>query len=125
MANRQRGEIGFTADGQDYTLRFSTNALVQIEDKYEVGALKYLARLDAWGEDSSAINFKEIRFLFWAGLQDFHEGVTEQQAGFIMGAVGPIDAALSLLTEAISSQFPSNEGAVDESEGKPAATTVN
>ena len=103
MANKLRGEVPFQVEGQDYTLSFGINSLCALEDKLgktvtEIGALF-----------GSNMGIRELRAVFWAGLQDHHEGTSEQQAGKLMTALGAARAG-EVIGEAFVAAFPEAAG---------------
>jgi hypothetical protein len=61
---------------------------------------------------------KSLRTVFYCGLLDHQEGVTQRQAGDLIDAIG-LDKAGPLLGEAFTAAFPKAEE--DDGAGKPAA----
>ena len=60
-------------DGVERTLRFTLNAMAELEDKY--GSVdEAFAALDKG-------SIKAVRFILWAGLMHEDENLTEQQVG--------------------------------------------
>lgn len=106
MANRERGEVELRAGDKTYVLRYTTNALVQLEDMLGKPVTKM-------GGD---ISMKEARAMVWAGLLHAHPDLTPEQAGDIMDAAGLSEAARAV-GEALRLAFGSGEG-------KPATVTV-
>jgi hypothetical protein len=99
MANKLKGEVGFEADGQSYTLVFSVNALCELEDK--LGA----SVSDIGGLLTRGKRFSTIRTVFWAGLVDHHPDLALKDAGRIITAIG-IEQADALIGEAFGLTFP-------------------
>lgn len=99
MANKLRGEVGFEADGKSYTLAFSINALCQMEDRIGVSVADVGTAL------SGKRRYSTLRSLFWCALCDYHPGLTEQDAGRIMAAIGT-NKADALVAEAFKLAFP-------------------
>ena len=103
MANPIKGEVGFEADGEAYTLSFGINALCSLEDALGMSVQKVGAELQADG-----LKLKTLRTVFWAGLQDRHEGVTEREAGDLMDGLGAGEVA-TLVVRAFAAAFPPAE----------------
>lgn len=83
MANPIKGEVGFSVEGQDYTLLLDLNALCEVEDHIP-GIMNGAADL---------ASLKAVRALFWGGLQEHHAGITMRDAGRLVQALGLADAA--------------------------------
>jgi tail tube GTA-gp10-like protein len=101
MGNPHKGEIAFTLDKTVYTLRYSINAMCELEDRMgttvvEIGALM---------SDPTKLSIGMVRSIFWAGLRDHHEVVTEQDAGRLMDALGLVNAA-QMIGKAFTAAFP-------------------
>lgn len=110
MANRERGEIGLVAkDGTDYTLRLTTNAVCELEDRS--GRL-----FDDIVKGVMNGRVKDMRWLIWAAMQDHHaEAVTTPQAaGDVIDACGGL-AVVSAQMQAFiglnADDSPKEEGA--------------
>lgn len=115
MANKHKGEVSFKIDGQEWTLRFSTNALCELEEKAGCGALGFVQQMADWEDNPGKIEFTKLRLLFWAGLTDNHD-VDVKQAGKLISELS-IDEAMPKVMEAFQLAFPEQ----DEGEGKPKA----
>lgn len=116
MANRQKGEVSFQALGETWTLRYSTNALCEMEDLFGKSAIEVAQLLDAEG----GVKLRDLRAVFFCGLTDRHEGVTERIAGNLIDDIG-MENAGPLIAEAFTAAFPSAEEAEDA--GKPKAAS--
>ncbi len=114
MGNRQKGEVGFEADGKPYTLVFSINALCELEDRMgeAVSGIDSLA--------SSRKRFRTIRTVFLCGLLDHHPELTEREAGRIIDAIG-IERADALVGEAFALAFPEAKPLPLDSKPAPAS----
>lgn len=97
-----KGEVGFEADGESYTLLLDFNALCDLEDSLP-------GLMDGTAEIKSP---KAIRSVFHAGLQARHDGLTTRDAGDLIQAIG-LDVAGELVAEAFSASFGKG------GEGKP------
>ena len=100
MANRERGEVELKAGDKTYVLRYTTNALVKLEDVLG----KPVSKMG--GEE---ISMKEARAMVWAGLLHAYPDLTPEQAGDIIDAAGLTQAARAV-GEALRLAFGSGEG---------------
>lgn len=91
------------ADGKSetYTLLLDFNALCLLEDP--------LPGITSGGVDLKS--FKTIRLVFWAALQAYHPGLTEEEAGNILWAIG-VDKGAGYLQEGFEAAFGQAEGGV-------------
>ena len=94
--------LRFTVAGAAYTLCYSTNALVEFEKTSGLKATQ-IATLFGDGRGTD-ISFDRLRQVFWAGLTDAHEGITERIAGQIMDDLGMTEVG-RLLGEALTLAF--------------------
>lgn len=97
MANPIRGEVEFEAQGKVYTLRFSYNAMVEIEEK----AGKPFPAISAELTDPEKVSLKTLRLMFWGALRDRHPDVTVEQSGELIDAAGGMIAAVELVSKAL------------------------
>lgn len=81
MANRFKGEISLTHEGQSYTMVLDFNALCDFEEVSGRNALTDPEALNV--ETMSAV---ELRQLMWAGLRQRHPEMTLQLAGAILSS---------------------------------------
>jgi len=101
MANPHRGEVAVETNGASYTLRFSTNAICELEDHMGEPINVIAARLG----NAEQVGLKMARALFWAALRDNHREVTLPQAGELIDALGA-GAAMEKVGEAFRAAFP-------------------
>ena len=102
MANPIKGEVEFEADGVTYTLRFTVDAMCRLEE--ETG--KLFQELAADLADPKRIGISRVRQVFWACLQDRHEGVTLKEAGELIAKAGGMAGAVDLISLAMVRAFP-------------------
>ena len=102
MANPIKGEVEFEADGVPYTIRFSVDAIVQLEEKTG----RTFPILAAELSDASKVSMSLLRLIFWAALQDRHPGLDVKQAGELIVSAGGMTQALSLVALALERAFP-------------------
>ncbi|MFN9438464.1 MAG: GTA-gp10 family protein [Brevundimonas sp.] len=98
MANPIRGEVGVKVGEETYTLVFTINAIVELEERLG----KPISEIA--GGMGSNVSFSLLRTLFWAGLQDRH-GLSEVEAGNLMQEIGFAEAS-KLVTQAFARAFP-------------------
>lgn len=101
MANKAKGEVALKTKDQVYTLRYTVNALCDLEDQLGAGINDILKEFQT--EDT--LRIRTIRTVLWAGLKDKHPDITIAQAGDIITDAGTV-AAVSALAEALISAFP-------------------
>ena len=105
MANKQKGEVSFTAEGKAYRFILSVNALCELEDAVGDGAMNiFMAQ-----NDPSRLKIKTARAVFWAGLRDHHPDMTLEEAGRLVGVIG-FQRVNELVAEAINAAFPGAQG---------------
>ena len=89
------------ADGNEYELRFTLNAMAELEERY--------------GDVDKAFNamdkgsFKAIRCVLWAGLQDKHPELTEQMVGSLID-MASMHEMMGQLNAGLSQDLPDIEG---------------
>ncbi len=110
MANKHRGEVGFEIDGKAWTLRFTANALCELETAYDLPIQQVIAKLQG---EAGSVRVGDLRQFFLAGLRDQHPEVTIVDAGRMMSDMG-LPAAGELIGRAVTLAFP------DAEDGEPA-----
>jgi hypothetical protein len=104
MSNSLRGQVMLKAGEKEYTLSFSINALVSLEDMLDESVNTVAAQLN----DSTKVRMKTIRALVWAALRDNHSEVTTDGAGQIIDQAG-IPATMAAIATAFTNAFPDAE----------------
>lgn len=99
--NSKRGGVTFEADGQTHTLRLTTNAMVQYEDKAGHSVITALQNMEG-GE----ARITDIRRLFAVMLGD----LSEENAGEVIDAIG-LQKAAEKIGEAARLAFPQSSAA--------------
>lgn len=102
MANAVKGEVAFEVDGLTYTLTFDFNAICTVEEVFDLPISKIGEKM------SRGMRAGDLRTLIAAGLQAHHEGMSELQAGVLIGSVGA-QVAADKLAEAMQAAFPAQE----------------
>ena len=103
MANKERGEHEITVDGKAYILRYSTNALCNLESILNRPFSEVMD--DFAGGKISLVN---ARALFFVGLQSSHKNMTIESAGDLFDAVG-FDVGIAAVNEAVGLAFGNSE----------------
>ena len=119
MANKQRGEVSFKAGDDNYTLRYSINALCVMEG--EVG--KGFAAIAGDLSNPDKISFTLARAVLWAGLKEHHSDITIEEAGELIPAAGGLTAIMFVISEALTHAFPDNEKKTNASRPQKEAGT--
>lgn len=103
MANPHRGEVAIQVGGVPYTLRFSINALCELEDHLGQGINAVAAMM----ADPEKIRLKTLRAVFWAALIDHHPNIDVRAAGDLLAEAGAANV-MEKIAEAFSKAFPDN-----------------
>jgi hypothetical protein len=118
MANRLKGEVELKVPkGPTLRLVYDIEALCQVEDKLDIGALEIFARL--YSVELLRLSF--LRTLLWAGLQMHHADAFVGDAGVkavgeLIPKLGGITAVLDKVRDAFTAAFPK-----PKEDGKPPA----
>ena len=105
MANPVKGDVSFEHNGTSYRLRYSTNALCELEEKMGDGVMQVAAKM----QNVDKMRVGTMRAMFWAGLLDQNPDLSEADAGKVMDAIG-ILKAVELCGEAFGLAFPGSGG---------------
>lgn len=111
MANPHRGEVTFEADGKQWTLAYSINALCVLEDALGMGIGEVVERFG----NVQKLRLNTVRAVLWAGLNDHHPEVSLKQAGELIADM-TLPTSIDLLGRAFSLAFPDGK---DESGNPP------
>ncbi|MGK7653149.1 GTA-gp10 family protein [Roseovarius sp. B08] len=105
MANAVKGKVDFTSGDEGYSLQFTTNGMCALEEESGETMMAFIQRLEQNAETD--MSMKDVRILFWAGLQEHHEGITLKEAGRVMtGVEGGFMGAVALYERALQLAFP-------------------
>lgn len=99
MANPARGEVAFKVADAEYTLKFSTNAICELEERLDKGLNVIVANME---------RLTTVRALLWAGLRARHPEVSIQQAGEMIDRIGMAEAT-EVIGKALTAAFPPPE----------------
>ena len=78
MANRIRGEVGFSAGGKDYIVVLSFNAMCALESKIGESFNSVMSAM----ADPAKSRLEHTRALLWAGLRHHHKDVSDHHLRF-------------------------------------------
>jgi hypothetical protein len=99
MANPARGEVALVVGNLEYTLKFSTNAICELEDRLDKGLNTIIANME---------RLSTVRALLWAGLRAHHPEVTILGVGEIVDSVGAARVT-EALGKALTAAFPAEK----------------
>lgn len=106
MGNPARGEVGFEAGGQRYTLKFGVNALAELERSFGVRLREITPILS----DPTVDQVVEVVRI---GLRP---SLTAEEVGDVLDEIGGIAGASELMREAFALAFPAGEAAAEAAE---------
>ena len=84
-------------DGVERTLRFTLNAMAELEDKY--------GSVEAAVEELDKGSIKAVRFILWAGLTHEDPDLTEQQVGNLID-IQYMQELMNTVGDALDSDLP-------------------
>lgn len=84
-------------DGVQRELRFTLNAMAELEDKY--------GSVDTAFEKLESGSFKAVRYVLWAGLIDNDPTLTEQKVGSLIDVTN-LGELMKTLTASMSNDMP-------------------
>ena len=106
MPNPALGEVAFHTADAEYTLKFSTNAICEMEDRINKGLSSIVQGMD---------RLSHVRALLWASLRAKHPDVSMEKAGAIIDLAGMKETTVAI-GKALEAYFPkaSEEGDPNE-----------
>ena len=104
MANSHKGERAITVEGVEYRLRFSVNAICELEDAINAPIETLGSRLA-----SGQAGVRDIRMLWWAALRDHHAAVDLKATGVVVDTLG-LTTAITVIGEVLALAFPPDSG---------------
>lgn len=113
MANKNKGEVSFEVNEKSYTMRFSANALCELEDVLNMGVNDVAEQM----AKPKNLRIKTVRGIFWAGLRDCHPEITITQAGELIQDL-TLPRCLELIGKAFTLAFQ------DSTKSRPQQPTV-
>lgn len=144
MANRERGEVTLAAHNQTYTLRLTTNACCELEDRLaRAGEVVHERRLLHATKDGPSTTIpvtrprllddvvagvfrgsvRDLRWLLWAALQDKHSDTvpTPERAGDLIDSAGGVAG----VTTQMMAFMTMNAEPAEETRGTPGGTSAD
>lgn len=100
MGNKQRGEVSFEADGNQWTMKIDTNAMCEIEDLTGKG----IAEVGQLLANPKTASIKLLRSVFMGALSANHE-LSSKQVGELMDEIG-VQRTGELVGKAFELAFP-------------------
>lgn len=113
MANRFKGEVPFEANEKTYTMRFSANALCELEGVTGIGVNAVANQI----ANPETLRLTMVRAVFWAGLRDHHPEITLHQAGEIITDIS-LTKAMELVSKSFELAFQDNSKSVPQKPGR-------
>lgn len=109
MANKYKGEVSFKAGDEEYVLRFSANAIVNMEDKFDM-PIKQVGEIMG---DADKLRMSTVRTIFCAGLVDHYAEtrpeIDEARAMLIFARLSPVEAT-ALVVKTFNAAWGVEEG---------------
>jgi len=105
--NKHKGEIPLKVGNKEYSLKFTTNSLCELE---EVLGMTTLDMIDSL---KSSMGLKQLRCLVWAATLDNHKGLSMNEVGEIIDAVG-FNNCLKACGEALNAGFPTGKNSKEK-----------
>jgi len=109
MANPHKGELTFEADGKTYTLQYSHDALVELEEQLDRGIFSIIREIERCSSNLELVRLGMVRAIFWAGLHEHHPDLDIKAAGELMTKAGGLLKVLSLASEGLVRAFGAPE----------------
>lgn len=105
MGNKQRGLVDVTLDGKTHQLRYTLNALAEVEERLKLENLSAVLNL------VNELSMRSLRTLLWAGLLHAQPDLTEREVGEMDFDFAELVMAVNL---GVSLAFKSDEEAPAE-----------
>lgn len=102
--NALKGEVSFASGSDRYTLVFTIDALIQLEETFD-GSVQKIASL--LGAD---VRMSDLRTIFAAGLMEHHGDMDARAVGRLMSEIG-LGPATALVAKAFKATFEIDKGA--------------
>lgn len=118
MANKYKGEVSFDAGDEKFILRFSANAIVNIEDAFD----KTMKQIGDMMQDPENLRMSTVKKMFIIGLVDHYAEsrpeIDEVKAAVLFARLGPIEAT-AVLIRAFTAAFDGGEAEAGQNPPKP------
>ncbi len=104
MANQNRSAVALEAGDKVYSLRFSTNAICELEEHFGKPIMAIVNDL----EDESRVGMGLVRAIVWAALLEQNPNITHKEAGRILDEAGQ-QVVMEKIGLALQRFFPDGE----------------
>lgn len=139
MANPHRGEIEFEAGGKTFALRYSVNAICDLEVLLGKGFVDITDEMATWSPDADEhgnpkpetaeetvarwrrIRAGTVRAVFWASLHNCDKTITLERAGDVMSEIGGVQGALIQISRSLRAAMPDRPPEPVQTNPAPAA----
>lgn len=111
--NKQTGHVTLQADGKDYTLRFGTNAIVALEEEFDMSMSDLGKKLG----DNAWMTVRKIRTIMWCGMRSDNDDIDLETVGDIIDENGGISGVGDHIQAALKIAFP--DAREPQNGGKP------
>ena len=101
MANPLRGEVELKTPEKTYTMRMSINAIVNIENDFDLGINEVAQMLG----EAKGMRIGHLRTIVKHSLGDEQPGLTDDEVGEIIGAAG-VNETGEAIRQAMNLAFP-------------------
>lgn len=101
MVNPNRGEVDLIAGDQTFTMRMSINAIINIENHFDMGINQIAEMLS----DTKRMRIGNLRTIVLHTLKEHHPDLTEIGAGEAIGKAG-FEATAAAIQKAMQVAFP-------------------
>lgn len=104
MANPHKGEVGFKVGEADYKLRFSADAICNLEEALGVG----INEIGDIFQDAKRMRLKMVRTMFGVAMADAQPGIDADKIAAAFRSLKPIEAT-GLVMRAFNLAFEEEE----------------
>jgi len=101
MSNPLRGDVELKTPDKAYTMRMSVNAIINLEDHFEMGINDIADMLG----DEKGMRIRNVRTVVWYALKDHQPEITEEEAGEAITQAGFGQTVLAI-QKAMTAAFP-------------------
>lgn len=102
MGDNLKGAQTFEVDGKVWTLVFTINSLIDLEEELDLGVAEIGASL------AKGMRLRFLRSVFKGGLAEHHPDITDEEAGRLIGAMvtehGPMGVSV-MIANAFAAAF--------------------
>lgn len=84
MANQLKGEARFVHDGAEWVLLYDAAALLEIEDRLDLGLFALFAQLEQAERDASTVKVGTLATILQCGLAAHHPDITRADTAVML-----------------------------------------